>query len=178
MRHLKTHYHPDIKSLEGRSIFTRLATRSIALHHDELLLLYTERYDDFSLPGGGLEPHEDQVEGLIRELREETGAQGIRNIMPFGVYEEYRPWYKPDYELQRIISYCYTCEVDHALGASQLESYEQANGMRALWVNLYEAIAHNERTMASSLKKGMSIERETYLLRLIADELLNSPTRK
>ena len=35
----------------------------------------------------------------------------------FGVYEEYRPWYKPDYEIQHMLSYCYTCEIEKELDA-------------------------------------------------------------
>ena len=170
---LKTQYHPDIETLEGKSVFTRLAARSISLDEDKILLLYTERYDDYSLPGGGLEPDEDKIQGMIRELREETGAHGIRDIKAFGAYEEYRPWYKPDYDIQHIISYCYTCHVERELGASQLEPYESSNGMKAVWVNIHEAIKHNEATMASSEKKGMSVERETFLLRLIAQVRLD-----
>ena len=173
MNLLKTHYHPDIDTLEGRSIFTRLATRCISLRGEEILLLYTERYDDYSFPGGGIEPNEDWVEGMVRELQEETGAQGVKNVQPFGAYEEYRPWYKPDYDIQHIISYCYTCDVDRELGNSALESYEISNGMRAVWINLHDAIKHNEVTIASSEKKGMSIERETFLLRLIAREYVS-----
>lgn len=169
MQHLKTHYHPEIKTLEDKSVFTRLATRSIAIQEDFILLMYTARYDDYSLPGGGLDIGEEIVEGMMRELIEETGAKSIRNIKPFGIYEEYRPWYKPDYDVQHMISYCYTCEIDRELGFSNLEHYEITNGMKAVWVNIHEAIAHNKRTMATSNKKGMSIERETFLLNLIAE---------
>ena len=171
MHILKTHYHPDLVDLSTQSMFTRLATRSISMQGDDILLLYTERYEDYSLPGGGLEPNEDRIEGMIRELQEETGAKGIRNIKPFGIYEEYRPWYKPDFDIQHIVSYCYTCDVDRELGASRLESYEIKNGMSAQWVNLDKAIRHNETTMSLSDKKGMSIERETFLLKLIAHNL-------
>ena len=170
MQILKTHYHPDIdlKSLKNKTIFTRLASRGIALHGESILLLYTERYEDYSLPGGGLDLNEDKIEAMVRELQEETGAQNIKNIKPFGAYEEYRPWYKPDYDIQHMISYCYTCEINKELGTANLESYEVKNGMQAKWVNIHEAIQHNEKTMATSEKKGMSIERETYLLKLIA----------
>ncbi len=171
MQILKTHYHPEIKTLENKSIFTRLATRSIALQGDIILLLYTERYEDYSLPGGGLDLGENKIEGMMRELNEETGAQGIRNIKAFGAYEEYRPWYKPDYDIQHMISYCYTCEINKELGRSKMESYETKNGMKAIWVNIHEAIHHNKKTMATSDKKGMSIERETFLLKLIAERL-------
>jgi len=172
MQILKTHYHPKIKTLENKSIFTRLATRSITIQDNAILLLYTERYEDYSLPGGGLDLDEDKIEGMMRELSEETGAKNITNIKPFGVYEEYRPWYKPDYDIQHMISYCYTCDINKELGVSKMESYEMNNGMKAMWVNIHKAIKHNTNTMATSDKKGMSIERETFLLKLIAEKLI------
>jgi ADP-ribose pyrophosphatase YjhB (NUDIX family) len=172
MQVLKTHYHRDITTLENKTIFTRLATRSIAIQGHCILLLYTDRYEDYSLPGGGLDFNEDKIEGMIRELIEETGAKDIKNIQPFGIYEEYRPWYKHDYDIQHMVSYCYTCHVNKDLGDSDLESYEINNGMKAVWINIYEAIEHNKMTMATSAKKGMSIERETFLLTLIAENIV------
>ena len=172
MHLLKTHYHPNIDTLEGKSIFTRQATRSITIQGAFILLLYTARYDDYSLPGGGLDSGEDKIEGMIRELTEETGAKNITNIQPFGIYEEYRPWYKPDFDIQHMISYCYTCTVTKELGSSQMESYEIKNGMKAIWVNIYDAIKHNENTIANSAKKGMSIERETFLLKRVVEEMI------
>lgn len=171
MEHLKTHYHSEVKTLENKSMFTRQATRSIAIQGTSILLMYTERYDDYSLPGGGIDEGEDKIEGMIRELQEETGAQNIKNIEPFGTYEEYRPWYKPDYDIQHMISYCYTCEIDNELGSANLEQYERKNGMKAIWITIDDAIQHNQKTMASSDKKGMSIERETFLLQLIAERI-------
>ena len=171
MQILKTHYHPKVTTLENKSIFTRLATRSIAMQGDTILLMYTERYEDYSLPGGGLDLGESKVEGMMRELNEETGAEDIENIKPFGVYEEYRPWHKADYDIQHMISYCYTCEINKELGRSSMESYEVKNGMKAVWINIHEAIQHNKNTMATSDKKGMSIERETFLLKLIAENV-------
>ena len=110
---------------------------------------------------------------MVRELSGETGATNINNIKPFGAYEEYRPWHKPDYDIQYMISYCYTCEIDKELGSANLESHEINNGMNAIWINIHEAISHNIETMATSSKKGMSIERETFLLQLIADRVVN-----
>jgi ADP-ribose pyrophosphatase YjhB (NUDIX family) len=171
MQVLKTHYHSEVKTLENKSVFTRLATRSISMKGDSILLLYTERYEDYSLPGGGLDLEEDQVEGMIRELSEETGAKNITNIKPFGIYKEYRPWHKADYDVQHMISYCYTCETSKELGESNMESYEIKNGMKAIWINIHDAIKHNENTMATSKKKGMSIERETFLLKRIVESI-------
>ncbi|MGB0882003.1 MAG: NUDIX hydrolase [Vicingaceae bacterium] len=171
MEILKTHHHPEIEGLTEKAVFTRLATRAITMKGNDILLMFTERYEDYSLPGGGLDLDEDKVAGMIRELQEETGAQNITNIQPFGIYEEYRPWYKTDFDIQHMISYCYTCDVDENLGLATLEDHEINNGMKALWVNIQDAIAHNRNTMANSAKKGMSIERETFLLEMIAKTL-------
>ncbi len=171
MRLLKSTVHPDLKSLTG-SIFQRNAARGIILNGDDILMLYTERYHDYTLPGGGIDEDEDIQAGLVRELEEETGAKNIRNIEAFGLYEEYRPWYKPDFDIVHMKSYCFVCRIDAELGDTKLEDYEIKNGMKPVWINIHDAIAHNEHTMANSEKKGMSIERETFLLKLIVEELL------
>tara|TARA_B100000809_G_C14877383_1_gene437877 strand:- start:203 stop:721 length:519 start_codon:yes stop_codon:yes gene_type:complete len=171
MKVLKIHHHPEVTTLENKTIFTRLATRSIAVKGNTILLLYTERYEDYSLPGGGLDPGEDKVEGMMRELREETGAQNIKNIQPFGIYKEYRPWNQPKFDILYMISYCYTCEVSTELGKTNLEAYETKNGMKAVWIDIHEAIAHNKKAMITKTTNGLSIERETFMLALIAENI-------
>lgn len=177
MRLLKTAFHPDISPQDispssELKLIERHATRAIVVKGDKILLLYTERYHDYSLPGGGLDEGEDEVAGLIRELKEETGAQGVQNVKPFARYDEYRPWYKPDADIIYMVSYCYTCDIDEKLGDTAYESHEIRNGMTALWMKIHEAISHNEEVIANSDKKGLSIERETFLLKQIAEELL------
>ena len=174
MKLLRSTVHPDVQKLEYKSVIQRLATRTIAMNGENILLLYTDRYHDYSLPGGGLDSGEDKVEGMIRELQEETGAQNIRNIEAFGCYEEFRPWYKDDANVMHMLSYCYTCEVDETLGKTSFESHEINNGMTPVWINIQQAIEHNLKTIELSDKKGMSIERETFLLQLIADQCLES----
>ena len=46
--------------------------------------------------------------------------------------------------------------------------------MKAVWINIQEAINHNHNTMSTSDKQGMSIVRETYLLKRIAAQLNNN----
>ncbi|MCU4676039.1 NUDIX domain-containing protein [Catenovulum sp. 2E275] len=171
MRLLKTAIHPDVNLAQDK-LFKRRATRAIVLKGESILMLYTQRYHDYSLPGGGLDEGEDMIAGFCRELAEETGAQNIRNIQPFGLYEEYRPWHKPEFDSVNMLSYCFSCEIDDELAATQLEDYEIKNGMRPVWMNIYQAIEHNEQTIKNSSKKGLSIERETFLLKLIVQELI------
>jgi 8-oxo-dGTP pyrophosphatase MutT (NUDIX family) len=84
------------------------------------------------------------VAGLIRELQEETGAQGVRNVKAFIYYDEYCLWYKPDAVIIHMMSYCYVCEIDEKLGDNAFETHEVNNGMRPLWFNIRGAIAHSE----------------------------------
>jgi len=171
MRKLKSTIHPDINDMTG-STFTRKAARAIVLNEDKILLLYTQRYHDYTLPGGGIDEGEDNIQGLIRELQEETGAHSVTNIKEFGLYEEYRPWHKNNFDIMHMESYCYVCNIDDELREPQFEHHEIQNGMTPLWINIHQAIKHNEETIEKSDKKGMSIERETYLLKLIVEELL------
>ena len=159
--------HPNIDNH-----FTRKATRAIVLNGEDILLLFTARYHDYSLPGGGIDEGEDNISGLIRELREETGAHNVTNIEEFGCYEEYRNWYKNDFDVVHMLSYCYTCNIDEQLLTPELEPHEVQNGMTPVWHNIHSAIAHNEAVINNSDKKGLSIERETFLLKRIVAELL------
>ena len=177
MRLLKTTFHhevspDDISPVSELTLLVRHAARGIVIKEDRILLLYTHRYHDYSLPGGGIDEGEDKVAGLIRELQEETGANGVRNIKPFARYDEYRPWHKSDADITHMISHCYICDIDEELGETAFESHEVNNGMKPLWKNIYEAIEHNEEIIANSDKKGLSIERETFLLKVIAEELI------
>jgi len=177
MRLLKTAFHPDVSPEDTLAtsklvLIERHAARGIVVRGDNILLLYTQRYHDYSLPGGGIDEGEDEIAGLIRELKEETGAQGVRNVKAFARYDEYRPWYKPNADIIHMISHCYLCDIDDALGETAFESHEVSNGMTPVWMNIYEAIEHNQDVKANSDKKGLSIERETFLLKVIAQELV------
>jgi 8-oxo-dGTP pyrophosphatase MutT (NUDIX family) len=171
MRLLRSTTHPTLTTLDALT-FKRTAARGIILDGENILMLYTERYHDYSIPGGGIDAGESIEAGLLRELEEETGAQHIEIVAEFGLYEEYRPWHKDDFNIVHMQSFCYVCNIHPELGDTKLESHEIQNGMRPVWMNIHQAIKHNEHTIANSPKKGMSIERETFLLKLIVQELL------
>jgi ADP-ribose pyrophosphatase YjhB (NUDIX family) len=182
MRLLKKVIHPRITvtslSPEHPDSFTRIATRAIVIKDNLILLMFTQRYNDYSLPGGGVDEGEALVDGLIRELAEETGAHSISNVQPFGLYEEYRPHKSTklftDRTIMHMLSYCFTCDIDKNLGDNRLEEHEINNGMQVCWVNINDAITHNEKTMRNDKQQGLSIERETYLLKIIKRELIDA----
>ena len=172
MKLLKKIINPELETLDGR-IFKRIAARGIILKEHKILLMYTKYYDDYSIPGGGVDSEEALIEGLKRELSEETGAQEIEVISEYGYIDEYRPYYKDDYDLMHMISYIYLCNIKGDLQEAQLEDYEIANGMKAKWVDIDEAIQHNKELIASNNSIGYSLERETYILEHIKNDLIN-----
>lgn len=180
MRLLKRVVHPAITDTNltpcHPKSFTRIATRAIVIKNRQILLMFTARYNDYSLPGGGVDKHEELIEGLKRELNEETGATNIQHVKAFGLYEEYRPHQSdkhfPECSIMHMLSYCFCCEIDAVLGATKFEDYEIKNGMQVCWMDIEEAISHNLQTMAHDPKSGLSIQRETFLLEQIKQQLM------
>lgn len=143
----------------------RVAARALVEHQGNVLLLYTERYQDYSFPGGGLDLGEDLATGLARELIEETGAVQPVIGEEFIRVEELRPHHRPAGSLMRMRSHYFFCQIEPELAATQMEDYEQANGMRPVWVDLCAAIAHNLSQMAANSEHlGLSIARETQVM--------------
>lgn len=173
MRLITSLKHPDVTDVSGK-VFKRRAARAIVIDQQDILLLYTKRYNDYSLPGGGIDNNEDIVEGLKRELKEETGAQNIKVLKEYGHIEELRPLYRPEYDLMHMTSYFYICHADKQLGPSKMEHYEIKNGMKACWININKALEHNQSVISNKERSmGMSIERETFMLKLIIKEIIS-----
>ncbi|MFN4297250.1 MAG: NUDIX hydrolase [Brevundimonas sp.] len=174
MRLIKKLVHPDVKAVTG-AILTRRAARGIVMRDTSILLLFTERYNDFSFPGGGVAEEEDLIDGLRRELEEETGASNVRVQRNFGYIEELRPHRRSGFELMHMTSHFFFCDIDPELRATRMEAYETANGMRPLWVELHEAIAHNRGVMKRlEATMGLSIQRETFMLEELVNDLENA----
>ncbi|WP_409683484.1 NUDIX hydrolase [Paracoccus sp. (in: a-proteobacteria)] len=171
MRLIKKLVHPDVKTVTG-AVLTRRAARGIVLRERSILLLFTDRYNDFSFPGGGVAEGEGLIDGLCRELEEETGASNVRVQRNYGYIEELRPHWQPGFDLMNMTSHFFFCDIDPELRATKMEDYEKANGMRPVWVNLEEAIAHNRGVMQRrEASMGFSIRRETFMLEELVGDL-------
>lgn len=182
VRLIKKFLHPDAVAMTDAmtgtmtgAILTRRAARGIVMRDRAILLLFTERYNDFSFPGGGVAEGEDLIEGLRRELEEETGASNVRVQRNYGYIEEVRPHWQPAFPVMHMTSHFFFCDIDPALRATKMENYEIANGMHPLWVDIDAAIAHNRGVMERlEATMGLSIQRETFMLEKIAQDLASA----
>lgn len=57
---------------ESASWINEVATRALITHGDKVLLVYEGHLDEWWLPGGRIKPGEPMLEGLAREIEEET----------------------------------------------------------------------------------------------------------
>ncbi|HAS80225.1 MAG TPA: DNA mismatch repair protein MutT [Fusobacteriaceae bacterium] len=169
---------PEDQELKNKKIYKRIAARGIILDGENILLIHTKRYDDYSFPGGGVDKGETLEDGVKREINEETGAQNIEIISEYGIYDEIKPIHKKDYDFINMVSYFFVCNIHKELGKTSLEDYEVNNGMDARWINIHEAIAHNKKVIKNQPKTiGLYIDRELFMLELVAKELIKKENK-
>lgn len=113
----------------------RIASRGIIFNsNDKLALLNVSRRRYHKLPGGGIDPDEDLLEGLKREILEEVGCK-IKEIRELVIIEEYF-----GEESQHQIDHCFLAKVDGKVGPPSLTKQEKSWGFEVIWVNLEEGI--------------------------------------
>ena len=106
-------FHKPNLSLSGKTI-SREAVRAIILKGDQVLMVYSTLNGDYKFPGGGVKRDEAHATALQRE-----------------------------FDLFRMNSYDYLCEVEDNFGAQNLDEYEDEYGFTPEWVTLEHAIAVN-----------------------------------
>ncbi|MCR2805831.1 NUDIX hydrolase [Paenibacillus soyae] len=102
---------------------------------------YTGKYD---LPGGRLEKTETLEQGIIRELREETGHT-VRKLKNIGVCDFSVMWTLRDNTAERVhhIAILYEVDVDSEETTKAIESFEGQDSNGAVWLSLDEVTSRN-----------------------------------
>ncbi len=113
----------------------RRAARAVVLDNDNKIAIVWSGYTNHhKIPGGKIETGEDVIEGLKREIKEETGCQA-ETMSEVGLIIEYKNQFE---ELH--LSYCYLAKASGEKSEPQFTAEEKELGFTLKWVSLDEAI--------------------------------------
>ncbi|ANU21062.1 hypothetical protein BBI15_13135 [Planococcus plakortidis] len=145
-------------------IFERKAVRAVIMSGHNILLVQSNR-GDYKFPGGGVEENESDTEGLVREIREETGYINCEVKEWVGTVIERR---SDEYEMDVVFemtSHYYIAELKNEEKLPlQLDDYESVLDFTPEWVALEEAILQNER-LIQQVERNSWLKRETFVLK-------------
>ena len=149
-------------NIHGRAIL-RTAVRAVILRGSELLMVYSSNVGDYKFPGGGVGIGETHQQALARELLEECGASLLSVDGELGAVVEYNFAEEKEYDVFKMTSYYYFCQIREEFGSQKLDGYEKELGFQPLWINIDKAILLN-RSLLETDEIPYWLRREIFML--------------
>jgi len=154
--------------LDGKTLL-REAVRGVVIKDKTLLMIHSLKEGDYKFPGGGVNTNESKDDALIREINEECGAIVLSINDEIGKVIEFDRPSEEHYDVFKMISTYYLCEVNSIFGKRTLDQYEEDLGFTPVWVDINEAISTNEKLIGSNHFPRWT-PRELYVLKYIKDK--------
>lgn len=138
----------NIKDSEINRVVRR--AKAIIENNNEILLAYS--YNNYQLPGGHLENNEDFIDGLNREVLEETGID-ISNTIPSLVLSIIN--YRKDYPIENIntkyIANYYSVKTNNKpnLSLIELTSEEEMGNFKLVYMNKNIILEELEKSLTT-----------------------------
>ncbi|MDI6452899.1 NUDIX hydrolase [Peloplasma aerotolerans] len=149
--------------IENGTEIKRNTVRAIITNEKkEVLLVYSKLFDDYTFPGGGVKPEETEIDALKRELKEEIGASDIYDIKACGQAQERKYDFRGTQNIYLQTSTYYICKVG-TKGQQSLIGREHYHGIEPKWVDIDEAIQHNNIIMKDNRHQAKGLR--TVLIR-------------
>lgn len=150
--------------------YERPSVRSIVIRDNKVAMIHSGKYNYYTLPGGGIEPHESMLDALCRETLEEAGLVVIRDsAVEFGYTHHVMPSVKEDMDIFIQDNYYYVCKAEDTLGEQVLDDYEADEHYTLEFVEASRAISVN-RTADHGERECATIERESRVLEILINE--------
>ena len=165
MKILAEMYRSGKINIQGKTIF-RNAVRGVILRGSDLLMIHSSVMGDYKFPGGGVQKGESHKQALAREIEEESGALLDLLGEGLGAVIEYDIPMETEYDVFKMTSYYYLCQVGAGFGQQRLDDYEKDLGFHPAWVNVDEAIFIN-RSLLNIDNPPQWLKRELLVLEYI-----------
>jgi len=151
----------------------RSAVRAVVIRNKKLLLVYSPVNGDYKFPGGGVDNNEGYEVALKREVAEECGMRLISILGEIGCIVEYAVPMKTEFDVFKMTSGYYLCEVDITIKEQRLDRYEAELGFQPVWVDINTAIQTNKTVLKTKMKKPPQwTAREVFMLKYIRKNFL------
>ena len=174
MKILKEIFRDQGLDLNGRMEY-RSAIRAVAIRGRTLLMVYSPVNGDYKFPGGGVKKKEKLEHALKREIQEECGMNLIRILQDTGCIIDYAISKKRNFDVFKMTSCYYLCEVDLTIFRQRLDSYEEKLGFQAVWIDIETAIETNKAVLSDKTKQPpLWTAREVFMLEYLKGNFLDS----
>lgn len=153
----------------------RTAVRAVAIRRKKLLMVYSPVNGDYKFPGGGVSKNEKPEYALKREVQEECGMNLTHILQAIGCIIEYAIPMKKNFDVFKMTSSYYLCEVDAEAFEQHLDPYEKKLGFQPVWVDIDSALQANKLLLQSEPKEPpVWTAREVFMLGYLKEHFLNS----
>ncbi len=148
--------------------FIRPSVRGIIVRGNKVCMVHSIKYNYYKFPGGGMEPGENQVDTLIREVAEESGLAVIpESIQEYGSVHRIEKGEHNTVFIQD--NYYYICSAEDTIHPQHLDAYEADEEYTLEVVDPMHAIKVNREEKHGSTNQVM-LEREARVLELLLAE--------
>ncbi|MCI5774437.1 MAG: NUDIX domain-containing protein [Erysipelotrichaceae bacterium] len=146
----------------------RNSARSIIIKDNRLAMVYSQRYDYYKFPGGGIEKGEDPLWAMVRETKEEAGLLvDISSIKPYGYVHRIEKSRFGGIFIQD--NFYYLCQVQPKRVLQALDAYEQEEGFTLVYVDGKKVIDINRHHDHQDVDQTM-LERECKVIEILYQE--------
>ena len=155
--------------------FYRPSVRGIIIRDNRVAMIHSLAFDYYKFPGGGMESGENQLETLIREVREETGLEvDPASVREYGWVHRINKSHRPTEDVFVQENYYYLCDAPGEPGETALTPKEAEERFVLEFVDPREAVRANEAACVTAARHkpaiGLMAAREAGVLRKLYEE--------